>query len=291
MPWVKIQNPASDEEEIQLDEKQATQKILEAVLDEEDIGEVLTEGIMDTPIMEEGLTKEVLSDTLRAGTLKDAMLPEGSRLRASTLNAVENEVIRRLDADETDETDMVKNAKDIVLAGIDKGTVQKAKKSVIEALSEGEKDKKKLQGAALQVVNPEQVAALTDAIVQDKQVQDSTYIAVSEQKKASVAQEEEEDIISVTGVDGFIVGPYDLSGSLGTPGNFNNPDFIKAMIKIKNIADEVKAVGGVHIIEPDTEQISERINEGYRFIAYSLDIRMLDYSCRNALSIIGKSKQ
>jgi 2-keto-3-deoxy-L-rhamnonate aldolase RhmA len=99
------------------------------------------------------------------------------------------------------------------------------------------------------------------------------------------------DILSVTGIDGFIVGPYDLSGSLGAPGDFNHPDFIKAMIKIKDIADEVKAVGGIHIIEPDVEQLSHRIDEGFRFIAYSLDIRMLDYSCRSALSKIGKSKQ
>lgn len=99
------------------------------------------------------------------------------------------------------------------------------------------------------------------------------------------------EIMSVTGVDGYIVGPYDLSGSMGVPGDFTHPRFLDAMSKISGIADKMKAVGGVHIIEPDIEQLNQRISEGFRFIAYSLDIRMLDCSCRTALNNIGRKAQ
>jgi len=94
------------------------------------------------------------------------------------------------------------------------------------------------------------------------------------------------EILSVPDIDGFIVGPYDLSGSMGIPGEFSNPQFINAMNEIKQVAKEMNASSGIHVIEPDKEQLIKSIDEGYKFIAYSLDIRMLDYSCQSALKDI-----
>jgi len=91
-------------------------------------------------------------------------------------------------------------------------------------------------------------------------------------------------ILSVDGVDGFIVGPYDLSGSLGIPGDFENPLMQKAMSTIRTVGGASGKASGIHIIEPDVKQLQQRIKENYRFIAYSLDIRMLDVSCRAGLA-------
>ena len=95
-----------------------------------------------------------------------------------------------------------------------------------------------------------------------------------------------EDIFSVEGVSGYIIGPYDLSGSLGIPGQFDHPDFLAVMDRIKIVAEKMKMTGGIHIIEPEPQQLEQRIAEGYRFIAYSLDVRMLDVACRKGLEII-----
>ncbi|PJA67348.1 hypothetical protein CO157_05155, partial [Candidatus Peregrinibacteria bacterium CG_4_9_14_3_um_filter_49_12] len=191
----------SSEQGTVLEEKEAAKNILDAVLDEDDIGTVLTEGIVNTSVMEQGITKEVLTDTLRAGVLKDALLPEGARMRASTLNAVEDEVVRRLTADETDETEIVEKAKDIVLAAMDDATVQKAKESVVQSLADGETDKKKVQDAALQTVDTEKVSVVTDAIVKDKQVQDSAFTAMAQQGTAGMEEEKSEELITVTVTD------------------------------------------------------------------------------------------
>ncbi len=94
------------------------------------------------------------------------------------------------------------------------------------------------------------------------------------------------DILSVPGVDGFIVGPYDLTSSMGIPGEFSNSKYLDVIERIGKIANDMGVTGGVHIIEPDTKELAQRIDEGYKFIAYSLDIRMLDYSCRSALESI-----
>ena len=94
------------------------------------------------------------------------------------------------------------------------------------------------------------------------------------------------EILSVPGVDGFIVGPYDLSSSMGIAGDFSNPEFQSVMNEIKKIANDLCAIGGVHVVEPDEALLNERIEDGYKFIAYSLDIRMLDQSCRSVLDKI-----
>jgi hypothetical protein len=42
-------------------------------------------------------------------------------------------------------------------------------------------------------------------------------------------------------------------------------------------------VSGYHVVEPEIAQLMERVKEGYRFLAYSVDFRMLDSCCRLAL--------
>ena len=95
-----------------------------------------------------------------------------------------------------------------------------------------------------------------------------------------------EAIFSVDGLDGYIIGPYDLSASLGIPGEFDNPIFLNAMERVKKVATDMKMIGGIHIIEPEPDQLKQRIAEGYQFIAYSLDIRMIDVACREGLKIL-----
>lgn len=92
-----------------------------------------------------------------------------------------------------------------------------------------------------------------------------------------------ESILSVDDVDGYIIGPYDLSGSMGMPGGFDKPEFLSAMNRIREVASSHNKTGGIHIVEPDAILLKQYIEEGYKFIAYSLDTRMLDVSCRTGL--------
>ena len=93
-----------------------------------------------------------------------------------------------------------------------------------------------------------------------------------------------EAILAHKGVDGFIVGPYDLSGSLGVPGNFEHDGMLEAMDRIKETVSGSDKPGGVHIIEPEESEITRLQKEGYRFVAYSLDIRILDAVSRKGVN-------
>ncbi|NIX59867.1 MAG: 2,4-dihydroxyhept-2-ene-1,7-dioic acid aldolase, partial [candidate division Zixibacteria bacterium] len=57
-----------------------------------------------------------------------------------------------------------------------------------------------------------------------------------------------EAILAVDAIDGFIVGPYDLSGSLGVPGQFDHPSMAKAMDRIKSVGTDSGKVFGIHVI-------------------------------------------
>jgi len=95
-----------------------------------------------------------------------------------------------------------------------------------------------------------------------------------------------EAILHTEGVDGFIIGPYDLSASLGISGEFEHPDFKRALKKVYDVSRKLGALMGTHVVMPDVSVAKGKIKEGYRFIAYSIDTLLLGQSCRSGLSEI-----
>lgn len=95
-----------------------------------------------------------------------------------------------------------------------------------------------------------------------------------------------EDILKVEGIDAFIVGPYDLSGSIGHPGEFEHPEMIAALRKIMEVSKQLNIPAGFHVIQPDVDVLMTKINEGYKFLAFSLDTLFLGISCKNSLTKI-----
>lgn len=97
-----------------------------------------------------------------------------------------------------------------------------------------------------------------------------------------------EDILSVDGVDGCIIGPYDLSGSLGVPGNFTHPDVLAALKKVEEICEKMNVPLGMHVIEPEHGLVVENVEKGYTFIAFSLDSLFLGTSCREQIKSLNE---
>jgi 2-keto-3-deoxy-L-rhamnonate aldolase RhmA len=105
------------------------------------------------------------------------------------------------------------------------------------------------------------------------------------------AVEHLDEILSVPGVDGFIIGPYDLSASLGVPGNFSHPDVLRAMDRIRrSMGDHPGVAPGVHVVQPDPAETKRRVKEGYRFIGYSLDTLLLAETCLRDLATVTAGK-
>jgi 2-dehydro-3-deoxyglucarate aldolase len=88
-----------------------------------------------------------------------------------------------------------------------------------------------------------------------------------------------DDILTVPGVDAVFIGPYDLTASMGITAQFDHPDYLEARGRILEACKRHKVVCGIHVVQPNTEELLQRSAEGYRFLAYSLDITMLMHTC------------
>ena len=85
------------------------------------------------------------------------------------------------------------------------------------------------------------------------------------------AVENLESILSHPRLDAIMVGPYDLSGSMGLTGQFDHPDFQAVMEKINATCARMHARMGLHIVQPDPEELRRQTAAGARFIAYGID--------------------
>ena len=85
------------------------------------------------------------------------------------------------------------------------------------------------------------------------------------------AVENLEAILAHPRLDAIMVGPYDLSGSMGLTGQFDHPDFKAAMARIAAGCAKAGARMGLHIVQPDPAELARQIAAGSRFIAYGID--------------------
>ena len=84
-----------------------------------------------------------------------------------------------------------------------------------------------------------------------------------------------EEIISLDLIDGVIIGPYDLSASMGYPGDFHRTDVQDQLRTFESICKKLNFPLGLHIVNPDKEELKAKIDLGYSFIAYGTDFNFL----------------
>lgn len=92
-----------------------------------------------------------------------------------------------------------------------------------------------------------------------------------------------EEILSVPGIDATIIGPYDLSGSLGVPGEFNHPKVKEALKRYEKISKASGKAMGFHVVEPDINKTRELIKKGYTFLAVGIDTLYLARKCQEII--------
>jgi len=95
------------------------------------------------------------------------------------------------------------------------------------------------------------------------------------------------EILDVDGIDAIIIGPYDLSGSMGKPGAYDDEDVRDAIYRVKEACFAKNKPLGFHVIQSDHIKLKEKIDEGYTFLAFSLDFFFLGDKAREEMSKIG----
>ena len=101
-----------------------------------------------------------------------------------------------------------------------------------------------------------------------EEAQSPLLVAMIEHSRAVECLEE---ILAVEGLDAILIGPYDLSASLGLTAQFDEPIFIATIECIRTKCRAMNIPFGMHVVMPDIALLKQKINEGYGFIAYSID--------------------
>jgi len=91
-------------------------------------------------------------------------------------------------------------------------------------------------------------------------------------------------ILSVDGIDGVLIGPYDLSGSMNKLGEITDDDVQATIKKIKEACQKHSVPYGIFVMNAD--EARKKVDEGYNFIAVGIDTIFLGSSAKESLEKI-----
>lgn len=98
-----------------------------------------------------------------------------------------------------------------------------------------------------------------------------------------------DEIFAVEGVDGYMIGPYDLSGSMGIAGQVRHPRMLAVQAEILAAARRHGIAPGIFVVYPDDEAMADYLRQGYQFIVVGSDLIFLSETAhenaRRALEI------
>ena len=104
-----------------------------------------------------------------------------------------------------------------------------------------------------------------------------------------LAVEKIEEIVSVEGLDGVFLGPYDLSGSMGIVAQFDHPRMAEARRRVIEATQKAGKAIGIHEVRPEAGAAIALLKEGFNFIACSIDTIFLGTSARTVADEITQS--
>ena len=93
-----------------------------------------------------------------------------------------------------------------------------------------------------------------------------------------------EEITSLEGVDGILIGPYDLSIDMGIAGEFDNPILINALERIINACKKNNkiAIG----FAGNTNTAVQQFKDGYDAVLFGIDLIMYINTYKDSVSDI-----
>ncbi|HEX2949225.1 MAG TPA: aldolase/citrate lyase family protein [Armatimonadota bacterium] len=92
-------------------------------------------------------------------------------------------------------------------------------------------------------------------------------------------------ILAVDGVDGVFIGPYDLSGSYGVPGQTTHTLVQAGCRRVLDACAGAGKAAGLHVVIPTAANIRQAIADGYTFLALGVDIVFLGAGAREAYAV------
>jgi len=109
-------------------------------------------------------------------------------------------------------------------------------------------------------------------------------IAVVAMIETREAVENADAILATDGIDGVFIGPYDMSGSLGIPGQTDATQIREACSRVLDAAAAAGKSAGLHVVIPTKEAVQKAVADGYTFVAVGIDTLFLREQARQSLN-------
>jgi 4-hydroxy-2-oxoheptanedioate aldolase len=93
-----------------------------------------------------------------------------------------------------------------------------------------------------------------------------------------------ESIAKIPEIDVIFLGPFDMSQSLGVPGQIYHPLVEEAAEKVLKITKAAGKAAGIFVT--DGEQAKKRIEQGFQYITINMDVTLFAMACKNEISKI-----
>ena len=84
-----------------------------------------------------------------------------------------------------------------------------------------------------------------------------------------------EKILSFDEIDGVMIGPYDISGSLGFPGQLDHPEVLNASKTVIDACEKFGKSCGTQLNDPNHKSIDQLFDLGYTFAILGSDLFIL----------------
>lgn len=95
-----------------------------------------------------------------------------------------------------------------------------------------------------------------------------------------------EAIVTVPGIDAAVIAPYDLSASLGRPGDLQHPEVAAAIERAEQaILASPVALGG---LATSAEDARAKLDRGYRVVLLGIDVFLIQHLLADLLKAVGR---
>lgn len=84
-----------------------------------------------------------------------------------------------------------------------------------------------------------------------------------------------EELLRYDAVDGVMIGPYDISGSMGIPGQLEHPRVAEACGRVVEACRRHRKACGTQVIEPTEQAVAAALETGYTFVVLASDVFLL----------------
>lgn len=95
------------------------------------------------------------------------------------------------------------------------------------------------------------------------------------QIESAEAVEAADPLLAHPAVDGAMIGPYDISGSLGIPGQLDHPRVQRACTGVIEACRRAGKACGTQIVDPTPARVRAALRQGYTFVVLASDVFLL----------------